>query len=107
MRSNVALRIKIRLSAAGAGVSPLASSAAKMNASKGVFTHPRCLTWGIAGSPGLWNAQKSFPPDTVRSPSRAPSLTPHGAPIFTQAVNVAISSSVNLPVGGIRRRSSL
>ena len=53
MRSNVALRIKVRLSAAGAGVSPFASSAAKMNASKGDFTHPCSLTWGMAGSSGL------------------------------------------------------
>ena len=52
VKSYVARRIKVNLSAAGAGERPLDSSLARMKASMGLRTHLRFLTRGVSGAAG-------------------------------------------------------
>src|SRR5207249_3511336 len=62
MRSNVARRMSVRLSAGLAGLIPLDSSAAKRKQSSGDLGQAESLTCGTTGSSGGLNAQNLRPP---------------------------------------------
>ena len=93
VRSNVARRISVRLSAGGAGVSPFASSFARMKRSIVGERPAASFTAGGGGSRDRLERPELLRPRPGRAPGRRRAAGPRvGAPIFTHASRSAISA---------------
>src|SRR5205807_1902012 len=94
MRSNVARRISVRLSANGAGASFFSSNLASTNASTGVLTHTGFWTFGGSGFLTGWNDQCfARTSATVSGFASVAGLSGQGTPILTQAARTSTASS--------------
>src|SRR5258706_11925536 len=98
-------RIKVRLSARGAGVIPEALSFARTNRSTGFCDQAGRVTCGGVGFFTGWNAHHLRSSSviflTFGNPLASDAASEYGAPRFTQFVRITICSSANLYFGGI------
>src|SRR5262249_15808872 len=112
IKSKVALRISVLLSAGSVGLRPLASNSAKMKKSIAVFGQEALSIFGRTGDSIGRNDQNSRSflvivlPPPVSSRRISVFELGHGAPALTHLIKTSNSASVSLRSGGIRGLSS-
>ena len=103
MRSNVARRMRVRLSAGGEGARPTSSTRARMNASIVVCGHDSLSTPGTGGSAIGWKDQNARSSAVILKPRFAARDVAddlgHGAPRSIHLIRMSISLALTIRIG--------